>query len=160
MLADTIMIAHGVGPDRIVALNLVISVFSIYLGIGILFGVGACVLIFVTNGGEKLYETHAYFTAALISVSVMAALVPLTGTVFFEPFAYLLGADSISIDLIRESGYRYCRPIFVFRHFLQAFLRNDKSARQAMAVVLTCANRFFVSSNFRRQRNLVCNPGC
>ena len=141
ILADTIMIGHGVGSDGIVALNLVIPVFSIYFGIGILFGVGGGVLMSVANGGEKPHEAHAYFTAALISVSVMAALVTLVGTVFFEPFAYLLGADSTSIDLVREYGYPtvMAAPVFVFSYFLQAFIRNDKAPRRAMAGVLTGA---------------------
>ncbi|MFR2772560.1 MAG: hypothetical protein ACLTF1_06350 [Clostridium sp.] len=40
ILADTMMIGRGVGPVGIAALNLLLPVFSLFFGTGMMFGVG------------------------------------------------------------------------------------------------------------------------
>lgn len=50
ILADTLMIGRGVGPVGIAALNLLLPLFSLFFGTGMLFGVGGGVLLSISKG--------------------------------------------------------------------------------------------------------------
>ena len=44
ILADTIIIGKGIGADAMAALNIILPLFNIFFGTGLLFGVGGSVL--------------------------------------------------------------------------------------------------------------------
>ena len=50
ILADTLMIGRGVGAVGIAALNLLLPLFSLFFGTGMLFGVGGGVLLSISKG--------------------------------------------------------------------------------------------------------------
>ncbi|WP_268875359.1 MATE family efflux transporter, partial [Intestinibacillus massiliensis] len=64
IIADTIMIGRGVGADALVALNLVLPLFSLLFAFGMLFGVGGGVLYSVAQGaGDGARARSAFSTA-------------------------------------------------------------------------------------------------
>ena len=50
ILADSIMIGKGIGELAIAALNIVLPLFNIFFGTGLLFGVGGSVLMSIARG--------------------------------------------------------------------------------------------------------------
>lgn len=141
IIVDTIMIGRGVGSDALVALNLVLPVFSALFAFGMLFGVGGGVLLSVAHGaGDEQRATEAFSTATA-AVVVSAVIATMLGSVFLTPLCRLLGADDGNLSMVRDYAQFivYFAPLFMFSSFLQAIVRNDRDPRRAMAAVLTGA---------------------
>lgn len=139
ILADTIIIGKGIGADGIAALNLLLPLFSVCSGTGMLFGVGGAVLMSVANGQRNKRLANYYFTNALFIASIVTIIYFIIGNCFLEKIAYILGSNENSIGLVMEYG-RYLMigiPAFVFSNFLQAFVRNDNSPKLVMIAVIT-----------------------
>ena len=64
ILADTMMIGKGVGAVGIAALNLLLQVFSVYVGTGILFGVGGSVLFSVSKGRGEEKKARIFYSCS------------------------------------------------------------------------------------------------
>ena len=138
ILADTVMIGQGIGANALAALNLALPMFSIFMSTGMLFGVGGGVMMSVAHGsGDKTLARRYFSTALLCCLSVLLALY-LVFNLFFEQIAFALGSDDTNIALVRQYGYPlvWCCPVFALSSFLQAFVRNDRAPRRAMAGVL------------------------
>ena len=141
IIVDTIMIGRGVGSDALVALNLVLPVFSLLFAFGMLFGVGGGVLLSVARGaGDEPRAIEAFSTAAA-AVALSAILATVLGAVFLTPLCRVLGADDSNLHMVRDYAQFvvYFAPIFMFSTFLQAIVRNDRDPRRAMAAVLSLA---------------------
>ncbi len=141
IIVDTIMIGRGVGSDALVALNLVLPVFSALFAFGMLFGVGGGVLLSVAHGaGDEQRATEAFSTATA-AVSLCAILATVFGCIFLTPLCRVLGADDGNLSMVRDYAQFivYFAPFFMFSSFLQAIVRNDRDPRRAMAAVLAGA---------------------
>ena len=85
VLEDTIMIGKGLGADAIAALNILLPLFSLFFGTGLLFGIGGSVLLSFCFGKGKKSEGNRYFTVALLCNSLIAILYVLLVDFFFYP---------------------------------------------------------------------------
>ncbi|MEG1829215.1 MAG: MATE family efflux transporter [Cellulosilyticaceae bacterium] len=138
ILADTIIIGKGVGSDGIAALNLLLPLFALFFGTGLLFGVGGGVLMSVAKGSEDQKLANRYFTNAVFAAAIVAFLYITLGTIFLKPIAYLLGSNENSIGLVMEYG-KYLvigAPLFICSSLLQALVRNDQAPKKAMVAVI------------------------
>ena len=62
VLADTIIIGKGISIDAMAALNIVLPLFNIFFGTGLLFGVGGSVLMSIARGrGRDRNRTSLFF---------------------------------------------------------------------------------------------------
>lgn len=139
ILADTIMIGRYAGENGIVALNIILPLFSVLFGMGVLFGVGGGVLLCVAKGKNDENKANNYFTMSLILAISMSVIFMLVFNLFFIPIMKLLGGNETTMPLISEYG-RYITavcPLFLFSTFLQAIVRNDKAPKTAMVGVIT-----------------------
>lgn len=138
ILADTVMIGRGVGALGIGALNLMLPLFNLFFGTGILFGVGGGVLLSVSKGKGREQEAREYFTIALLCAALASVLYVAGFLVFFEPITHMLGSNEAMQDYVNEYGRVLClgAPAFLFSSFLQAFIRNDKAPGKAMTAVI------------------------
>lgn len=138
ILADTVMIGQGVGAIGIGALNLMLPLFNLFFGTGILFGVGGGVLLSVAKGKGKEQEAREYFTMALLCAGVAALIYGVGFQVFFQPVTRLLGSNDTMEEYVNAYGRVLCAgaPAFLFSSFLQAFVRNDKAPKKAMFAVM------------------------
>ena len=86
ILADTFFIAKGMGGDGLTALNLVLPVYSVINGLGLMIGMG---------GGTRyaISRKGSVFPSALALAAIPAVLVPLLGLCGRRPLAALLGAE-------------------------------------------------------------------
>lgn len=139
ILADTVMIGRGVGAIGVAALNLILPMFNLLFGTGIMFGVGGGVLLSVAKGKRNEREANQYFTVALISALVMSLLYMVVFLMFFDPVSRFLGSNETMKPYVDEYGFAIClgAPVFLMSSFLQAFVRNDKAPHRAMAAVIS-----------------------
>ena len=139
ILADTVMIGRGVGSLGIAALNILLPLFSLYFAVGMMFGVGGSVLFSVAKGRGDEKSAKEFFTAALAGTAVCAVFFEVFCNLFFDPITAVLGRNEAMDGLVREYGRILTAgaPVFMMSSFLQAFVRNDKAPKRAMAAVIS-----------------------
>ncbi len=138
ILADTMMIGKGVGAVGIAALNLMLPIFSVYIGTGILFGVGGSVLFSISKGRGEDRKAQEYFTVSVLLAVLASVFYMWLFTLFFDPITLILGRNPGTEEYVREYGrfLKMTPAVFLFSSFLQAFVRNDSDPRRAMAGVI------------------------
>ena len=139
VLADTIIIGKGIGIDAMAALNIVLPLFNIFFGNGLLFGVGGSVLMSIARGRGDAKAGECYYTVSMILNAVTCILYTILFWVFMDPIARFLGATDVTMPYVKEyvpyviAGL----SVFAFSTFLQTFVRNDGAPKLAMAAVVT-----------------------
>jgi len=138
VLADTIIIGKGVGADGLAALNIILPIFTLFFGTGILFGSGGAVLMSVAFGQGDEHTGKEMFTTSALCVAIMAILYQIIFSVKLDSILNLLGGSGSLHQLGVEYGRILClgAPVFLFSSMLQAFVRNDKAPTIAMAGVI------------------------
>ncbi|WP_312442493.1 MATE family efflux transporter [Lacrimispora sp.] len=139
ILADTLMIGRGVGPIGIAALNLLLPLYSLFFGTGLLFGVGGGVLLSISKGKGDEQGAREYFTAALCMAAVAGVFYVTAGHLLFDPVTKFLGRNETMDLYVRGYGRILVSgaPVFLLSSFLQSFVRNDRAPKMAMAAVIT-----------------------
>lgn len=139
ILADTIIIGKGIGVDAMAALNIVLPVFSLFFGIGLLFGVGGSVLMSVCRGQNDYEGGHTYFSMAALSTLFFCILTILIFHFNMESITHALGGTQVTMPYIRNylPYVVWGMPCFAFSTFLQTFVRNDGAPRLSMIGVIT-----------------------
>lgn len=139
ILADTVMIGRGVGAVGIAALNLLLPLFSVYFGTGILLGVGGGVLFSISKGRGEEKAARDYFTSGFLCAVALSIFYLIFSNLLFEPLMKFLGSNEAMGELVDSYGRVLVAgaPAFLFSAFLQAFVRNDKAPKVAMAAVIT-----------------------
>ncbi len=138
ILVDTLIIGQGVGAEGISALNIFLPFFTIYNGIGLMFGLGGGILISIEDGIGNKKKADSYFNSAFIGVIIIGIIFTLLTNIFLKDLAYFLGANENSIDLVMEYGrcVSLFIPTFIASNFLSPIVRNKKSPKLAMMSVL------------------------
>ena len=139
ILADTIIIGKGIGIDAMAALNIVLPLFNIFFGNGLLFGVGGSVLMAIARGRGDAKTGECYFTVALILNIITCIFYTIFLWIFMEPIAKFLGATEVTMPYVMNYAPYVIAglSVFAFSTFLQTFVRNDGAPKLAMAAVVT-----------------------
>lgn len=139
ILADTIIIGKGIGIDAMAALNIVLPLFNIFFGNGLLFGVGGSVLMAIARGRGDAKTGECYFTVATILNFITCILYTILLWIFMEPIAKFLGATEVTMPyVLNYAPYVIAGlSVFAFSTFLQTFVRNDGAPKLAMVAVVT-----------------------
>lgn len=139
ILADTFFVANGVGEDGLTALNLVLPVYSLISGLGLLFGMGGATKYAIFRGSNQQKEADRTFTLTLLLSVGTGLVITLIGALWARDICTLLGADS-SIAPIAEE---YLRTIMLFatafiaNNALVCFVRNDGAPHFSMLAMVT-----------------------
>lgn len=138
ILADTIIIGKGIGIHAIAALNIVLPLFNIFFGNGLLFGVGGSVLMSIARGRGDFKASERYFTVATLLNAITCLLYTLFFWIFMEPIAVFLGATSVTLPYVRDYAPYVILGLstFSFSTFLQTFVRNDGAPKLSMIAVI------------------------
>ena len=139
ILADTIIIGKGIGIDAMAALNIVLPLFNIFFGNGLLFGVGGSVLMAIARGRGDAKTGECYFTVALILNIITCVFYTIFLWIFMEPIAKFLGATEVTMPYVMDYAPYVIAglSVFAFSTFLQTFVRNDGAPKLAMTAVVT-----------------------
>ncbi|MCQ4673136.1 MATE family efflux transporter [Lactonifactor longoviformis] len=139
VFVDTLCIANGVGSDGLAALNLVIPVYSLVNGVGLMLGMGGATLYSMEQGMGQGQKANIAFTRACRTALILGILFTVSGVAFTKPLGILLGAEG----KVMECLIPYMRTLlafsvpFLFNNVLVCFVRNDRNPRLAMAAMLT-----------------------
>jgi len=135
---DTIAIGHGVGPEGTAACAIVLPIFTIGHFIALLCGIGGSVLMSRARGAGNMEKGDAYFTASLLYVLAVTAVIWILGVLYQKPLYRMFGADEALLPYAYEYGKWIfgAFPSFVLVYFLGAFIRTDGSPRFVMFVTL------------------------
>lgn len=139
VLADTIIIGKGIGIDAMAALNIVLPLFNIFFGTGLLFGVGGSVLMSIARGRGDEKTGNCYFSTSLLLTAVVSAVYMILFTLFLEPIARFLGATDVTMPYVLDYAPYIIGGLafFAFSSFLQTFVRNDGAPKLSMAAVIS-----------------------
>ena len=138
ILVDTLIIGQGVGADGISSLNIFLPFYSIYMGIGLLFGIGGGVLMSREDGMGNIQKSNQYFICSLLSVLLVTIIFTILSVCNLRRVCYFLGASENNIGLVMEYG-KYIvlsTPIFICTNFLGPIIRNRKEPKLCMIAVL------------------------
>ena len=138
ILVDTLIIGQGVGADGISALNIFLPFYSIYMGIGLLFGIGGGVLMSREDGMGNIQKSNQYFVCSFLSVLLVTIIFTILSVCNLRRVCYFLGASENNIGLVMEYG-KYIvlsTPIFICTNFLGPIIRNRKEPKLCMIAVL------------------------
>ncbi|TCK93309.1 putative MATE family efflux protein [Natranaerovirga hydrolytica] len=139
ILVDTIMIGKGISNHAVAGLNIILPLYTLVIGTGLLFGVGGSVLMSYFKGkSDEENAIKSYSTALGLTFIAMLIFMMIIGA-FFNPLIGFLGATPNTISYVRAYGYIFIMgiPFFMFSAFFQTFIRNDKAAKLAMIGVVT-----------------------
>lgn len=137
-LVDTIAIGQGVGADGTAACAVVLPIFSIGQFIALLCGIGGCVLMGQARGEGRKEKGDAYYTTAVLYVSVITFVLWIFGVIFQESFYRLFGADDNLMGYAMAYGawiFAFL-PTFILVTFLGCFIRTDGNPKFVMQVTL------------------------
>ena len=140
VLADTIIIGKGIGADAMAALNIVLPLFNVFFGTGLLFGVGGSVLMSIAGGkGDNQKNGDRYFTIAVLLNAVTSILYMVLFLIFMEDIARFLGATKVTLPYVMDYApyVIWGLGFFSFSTFLQTFVRNDGAPKLSMFAVVT-----------------------
>ena len=139
ILADTIIIGKGIGTLAMAALNIILPLFNIFFGVGLLFGVGGSVLMSIARGRGDEQLGKCYFTLAVILNAVTCLALTVLLWIFMEPIARFLGATDAIMPYIMDYAPYVIGGLsaFAFSSLLQTFVRNDGAPKLAMIAVIS-----------------------
>ena len=123
-LADVFFISKGAGSTGLAALNIAMPLFTLYSAIGLTFGVGGATIMSIAEGTGHMQERNQAFTCSVLGMSVIGLFIAVFGTIFAQPFAYMLGSSAM---------------FFVINYAGSILLRNDHAPKLAMQATL-CGN--------------------
>ena len=139
ILADTIIIGKGIGTLAMAALNIILPLFNIFFGVGLLFGVGGSVLMSIARGRGDEQLGKCYFTLSVILNAITCLILTVLLWIFMEPVVRFLGATNATLPYIRDYAPYVILGLsaFAFSSLLQTFVRNDGAPKLAMIAVIS-----------------------
>ena len=138
-MVDIICVGQYEGKVGAAALACIAPMWSIFISMGMLFGIGGAVRMSFCRGEGRKAEGDRYFTAALVSALVLSAMVCVGTLLFGEEILRLFGAD----DTLLPCAMAYTRwvfpvmPCFMVAQVLSAFIRNDGAPLLCTGAILT-----------------------
>jgi len=131
---DGIFIGHGVGADGVAAVNIVVPVYQIMSGLGLMVGAGCSVVSSIHVGRRKVQAARMNVTQALVGTSLLCALISLFIWLWPTETARLLGSSESLLSQVRDYLI-WIVPCFVFQmwSFIGLFIiRLDGAPKVAM----------------------------
>lgn len=138
---DGIFVGHGVGSDGIAAINILIPVFMLLMGVGLMVGAGCSVVSSIHLAQGRIKAARINVTQAMLFVTFTALLVTIVLLLFPEQSARRLGASERLTPLVVDY-LLWFTPSFVFSIWSTVALfviRLDGAPRLAMMCSLITA---------------------
>ncbi len=140
-IVDGYFVGNYVGTLGLASVNITYPIFSILFGAGLMFAVGASVMVSKLMGEKKQDEALNIFSKAIISISIFAILS--CALVYFnmDNIFYFLDIK----DEFRDSSYLYLSIVILFIPFIMIgividyFVRADENPNLSFLALLSSA---------------------
>ena len=137
-MVDGLMVSIGVNEYAMSAVNLAIPFTNALFSIAVLFAVGSSTLIAIFIAQEKRREANALFSQNFDTLLTLGAVITALVLLFLEPFAYLLGADEITLDYVKQYilGIAPFSVCYLVSYNLEVLVKTDGYPRYALFTVI------------------------
>lgn len=138
VLIDTLFISIAAGALGLTTLNLVLPLFNVFNGVGLLLGVGGAT-IFSLNKVLHPDRVKDLYSQLIIFAAGLGIVLAILLNVFATPVVNFLGAD----DQTRQMAIIYLRicawsgPLYMCNYITINFVRNDGNPTLTMRATLT-----------------------
>ncbi len=138
VLTDTMMIGRGIGPLGLMALNIMLPVYSLFMSFGFMVGIGGAVCMAVARGEKDDEQADRIYTTSMAFLFLLILFMTIVCNVFLGPFVDLLGAD----DSTRQYSLEYGRIMmlsavsYFMTPVLQSFVKNDNDPNRVMVAAI------------------------
>ena len=127
---DMICIGHYAGPDGAASVACTNPLWALMFAFGVLTGVGGAVMMSNRRGAGNEKAANEYFTVALITCAILAAILVTVYIIFLEPLLILFGGTGnvlkLSVEYMR--AMMFAVPSFTLCACCATFVRNDGEA--------------------------------
>lgn len=131
---DGIFVGHGVGADGVAAVNIVVPIYQIISGLGLMMGTGCSVVASIHLSRQNTKVAQLNISQAIILTSLLTFLLCISVLTFPTQTAGLLGAsDTLMAQVV--DYLQWIMPCFVFDMWSMIglfIIRLDGSPRYAM----------------------------
>ena len=131
---DGIFVGHGVGADGVAAVNIVVPIYQIISGLGLMMGTGCSVVASIHLSRQNTKIAQLNISQAIILTSLLTFLLCISVLAFPTQTAGLLGAsDTLMAQVV--DYLQWIMPCFVFDMWSMIglfIIRLDGSPRYAM----------------------------
>ena len=138
ILADTFFIANGVGSIGLTALNIVLPLWSLISGFGLMIGIGAGISYSIKRGKNNKKGANKVFTHGMLFGLAIGVILTIIGLIFSYDIVVILGADEIVAPLASQ----YLKTllsfscVFIVNNIVTTFVRNDNDPNLAMIAMI------------------------
>ncbi len=138
VIIDTLFISIAAGALGLTTLNLVLPLFNVFNGTGLLLGVGGAT-IFSLNKVMHPERIQSLFSQLVIFAFSLGLILAALLNIFATPVVNFLGAD----DATRQMAITYLRiiawsgPLYMVNYIAINFIRNDGNPTLTMKATLT-----------------------
>lgn len=138
-MVDGLMVARGVGEYAMSAVNLALPFTNALFSIAVMFAVGTSTVIAICLAQKQRQEADALFSQNLTVLLCLGVLITALVFLFMEPFARLLGADSVTLDYVKKylMGLAPFSACFLISYNLEILIKTDGYPQVAMYTVIT-----------------------
>lgn len=131
---DGIFVGHGVGANGVAAVNIVVPIYQIISGIGLMVGAGCSVVASIHLSQQNRKVAQLNISQAIIFTSLFVAIISVLIFAFSEQVARVLGASDTLLPQVQD--YLRCiMPCYMFQMWSMIglfIIRLDGSPRYAM----------------------------
>lgn len=131
---DGIFVGHGVGADGVAAVNIVVPIYQIISGLGLMIGAGCSVVASIHLSRQNTRVAQLNTSQAIILTSLLTFLLCVSVMTFPEQTARLLGSSDTLMPQVVDYIH-WIMPCFVFDMWSMIglfIIRLDGSPRYAM----------------------------
>lgn len=131
---DGIFVGHGVGADGVAAVNIVVPIYQIISGLGLMMGTGCSVVASIHLSRQNTKVAQLNISQAIILTSLLTFLLCISVLAFPTQTAGLLGASNTLMAQVVDY-LQWIMPCFVFDMWSMIglfIIRLDGSPRYAM----------------------------
>ena len=145
-LVDMIAVGQYEGPVGAAAMACLQPMFTLFIALGLLFGIGGSVMFSIARGRGDVDASNRFFTVATVTALVVSLVITLVFVFFRADLLTLFGADAQILPYCMDYTFwlTMAVPFFLMVQVLSAFLRNDSAPFLATmsAVIGGCFNMF------------------
>jgi len=138
ILADTFFISNGIGSRGLTALSLILPIYSLINGTGLMLGMGAATKYSIYKGEGNHDAANHVFTCVILIGIFLSLVFAVIGLIFPYRLATFLGADTVICPLtgIYLKTMMIMAFSFIFNNIFLSFVRNDGYPQLSMAAML------------------------
>ncbi len=127
---DMICIGHYAGPDGAASVACANPLWALMFAFGVLTGVGGAVMMSNRRGAGNEKAADEYFTVAVVTCTILAAILVTVYSIFLEPLLILFGGEGNVLKLATDymRSMLFAVPTFTLCACLATFARNDGEA--------------------------------